>query len=365
MAFEQFPVVIGFEVTLACNLRCKHCASSAGLPRRNELSLKEIIQIVDQFPDLLVQEVDFTGGEPLFRDDWFNIADYLKKLDISVRIVSNGVLLKENISRLLDAEVATVGVSLDGLENTHDKLREKTGLFKHITTGIDAALSAGIPIAVITAVNDYNVGELPELFRLLKNLGVRHWQVQPIFTRGRAREKELYLSETSFLELGAFVKKHNDPTFGSVEINMMPADGIGYFTHLDSRDTAWQGCSAGMSTCGITADGNVKGCLSLPDNIVEGNLRNRDLWSIWFDTKSFAYNRKFTIENLGENCADCEFGQQCRGGCSVMSHAATHELHNDPYCFHRILSQRNCEHTFSGPLKDDYQPAVKGIARKN
>ena len=297
MAFEQFPIVIGFELTLACNLRCKHCASSAGLPRRDELNLKEIFHICDQFPDLLVQEVDFTGGEPLLRSDWFNIANYLKKLNIPVRIVSNGVLLEENISRLLDTEIATVGVSLDGLENTHDKLRERPGLFKLITSGVEAALSAGIPIAVITAVNDYNVGELPQLFTFLKNLGVRHWQVQPIFTRGRAREKELNLSETSFLELGAFVKKNNNTTCGSAEINMMPADGIGYFTDLDARDTAWQGCSAGMSTCGITADGNIKGCLSLPDNIVEGNLRNRDLWSIWFNKNSFAYNRKFSLEN--------------------------------------------------------------------
>lgn len=264
--------------------------------------------------------------------------------------VTNGVLLKDNISRLVDAEIATVGVSLDGLENTHDKLRERQGLFQTITSGVEAAMAAGIQIAVITAVNDYNVGELPQLFTFLKNIGVKHWQVQPMFTRGRAREKELSLSEASFLDLGAFVKKHNNTACGSVEVNMMPADGIGYFTALDARETAWQGCSAGLSTCGITADGHVKGCLSLPDDIVEGNLRKRDLWRIWFDENSFAYNRQFSLERLGQNCTDCEFGQQCRGGCSVMSHAATEKLHNDPYCFYRILSTKTNEQTIDNSL---------------
>jgi radical SAM protein with 4Fe4S-binding SPASM domain len=340
MGFEGFPVVIGLEVTLACNLRCKHCASSAGLPRQNELSLKEIKNICDQFPDLLVQEVDFTGGEPFLRNDWYDIAIHLKKKKIPVRIVSNGVLLKENIPRILDAEIATVGISLDGLEETHDKLREKKDLFKIITSGLEDALSAGIPIAVITAVNDYNIFELQLLFKFLRDLGVRHWQVQPIFTRGRAREKELSLSETSFLELGEFVKQNNSDTCRKIDFNMMPADGLGYFTDLDSRDKPWQGCSAGISTCGITADGSIKGCLSLPDNIIEGNLRERDLWSIWFDKDSFAYNREFSVDCLGENCIDCDFGQQCKGGCSVMSYASSNKFHNDPYCFYRILSSK-------------------------
>lgn len=338
MAFERFPIVIGFELTLACNLRCKHCASSAGHPRLNELSLDEILNVCDQFPDLLVQEVDFTGGEPLLRADWYRIATYLRKLNIPVRIVSNGVLLKDNISRLVDAGIATVGVSLDGLEATHDRIRERPGLFRQIISGVEAALAADIPIAVLTAVNNYNVSELPKLYTILQRLGVRHWQVQPIFSRGRAREGELNLSESSFLELGEFIHSHVASSCGAVGFSMMPADGLGYFTELDTRDPAWQGCGAGMSTCGITADGKVKGCLSLPDHIVEGDLRKRDLWSIWFDKASFIYTRGFSLGELGENCTNCEFGEQCRGGCSVMSYAATQQLHNDPYCFHRILS---------------------------
>ena len=341
MAFESFPMVIGFELTLACNLRCKHCASSAGHPRQNELRLDEILHFCDQFPDLLVQEVDITGGEPLFREDWFPMATYLnRKLNIPVRIVSNGVLLKENISRLIDAGISTVGISLDGLEYTHDSIRKRPGLFKQIISGIEAALRAEIPIAVITAANNANIDELPELRRALIDLGVHHWQVQPTFCRGRAREENVDISEPSFMKLGAFIHRHNNSSSNENNLSMVPADGVGYYTELDTRGYEWNGCTAGISTCGITADGKIKGCLSLPDTFVEGDLRERDLWRIWFDKTSFRYNRAFAIEDLGENCTNCEFGRQCQGGCSVMSLAATQQLHNNPYCFHRIVSNQ-------------------------
>ncbi|MGD8777871.1 MAG: radical SAM protein [Ignavibacteria bacterium] len=343
MEFEGFPAVIGLELTLACNLRCKHCASSAGYPRHNELSLKEMLNICDQFPDLLVQEVDLTGGEPLVRKDWFKIASYIRELNIPVRMVSNGVLLKDNLARIKDADISTVGISLDGLESTHDHIREKPGLFKQIINGIESALAEGIPIAVITAVSNYNVNELPGLYTFLRQLGVRHWQVQPIFSRGRAREEQLNLSETSFIQLGKFVQSNINLCEANV-VNMMPADGVGYFTELDTREQEWNGCGAGISTCGITADGKIKGCLSLPDEFIEGDLRKRDLWDIWFDKKSFTYNRCFSASELGANCSNCEFGEQCKGGCSVMSHTATTKFHNDPFCFHRILPKQKIQH---------------------
>ncbi len=340
MPFEGFPYVLGWELTLACNLRCGHCASSAGLPRNNELSLDEALDLCEQFPALFVQEVDFTGGEPLLRTDWPKIAACLTELRIPVRMVTNGLLLKENVPLLADAGIATVGVSLDGMEATHDRIRNRPGLFRQVIAGIEAALAAGVPTAVITAVNDLNVNELPELMTFLQALGIHHWQVQPTFSLGRAREGGgLGLSEATFLNLGEFVHRHIAPC-QAAGLAMMPADGIGYFTELDTRDHSWSGCAAGLVSCGVTSDGRVKGCLSFPDLLTEGDLRERDLWSIWFDDMSFAYNRRFSTSDLGEACAGCEFGEQCRGGCTVMSFSATQGFHGDPYCFHRLSRRR-------------------------
>ena len=341
MVFEGFPLVIGWELTLACNLRCGHCASSAGTPRNNEFTLDEAINLCNQFPALLVQEVDFTGGEPLLNPNWIKIAARLGELKIPIRMVTNGLLLEESIRRLLKAKIATVGVSLDGLEATHDHIRKRPGLFNEITRGIRAAIKAGIPTAIITAVNDLNADELPELFKYIQSLGVRHWQVQPTFSLGRARsEGELTLSNASFMKLGRFIYDNVDYC-QNTGFSMLPADGVGYYTFLDTRSPAWKGCGAGRASCGITSDGKVKGCLSYPDNLIEGDLRQRDLWDIWFDDRSFAYNRIFSVKELGKECAGCEYSEQCMGGCGVMSIAANGCFHNDPYCFHRILKGRS------------------------
>jgi radical SAM protein with 4Fe4S-binding SPASM domain len=335
MTFEGFPFIIGLELTLECNICCKHCASSAGKKRTGELSLNEIIGICRQFPQLMVQEVDITGGEPFMRADWYEVARYLKDLDIQVRMVSNGLLLRENIPRIKDAGIDTIGISLDGLEATHDLIRSCPGLFRKLFDGISQAIKAGIPVSVITSVNELNLSELNEMQKLIEGVGVKNWQVQPTFLMGRARTGNLGLSFQSFLRMGEYIQEQIS-LCGNSCFEIMPADGVGYYSKLDSYEFPWEGCGAGISSCGITSDGKVKGCLSMPNSMVEGDLRERDLWSIWFDQDSFRYNRTFTTADLGTNCTNCEYGERCKGGCAIMSYSATNQLHNDPYCFHRL-----------------------------
>jgi radical SAM protein with 4Fe4S-binding SPASM domain len=337
MGFEGFPFIVGWELTLACNLRCRHCGSSAALPRPNELTLEESLAICEQFPALLVQEVDFTGGEPLLRPDWWRIATRLGELGISTKILTNGLTLGlDTIAQMKDAGIAGVGVSIDGLETTHDHIRGRAGLFQRLVAGIERVLDAGLPVSVITTVNALNVAELPALFALLRSLGVNAWQVQPIFPLGRGEtSSELQLSEQAYMQLGAFVKEWS-PRAAQTSLEMLPGDSFGYFTELDTREPPWRGCSAGLTACGITSDGRIKGCLSMPDELAEGDLRQSDLWDIWFHPDSFAYNRKVCLDDLGPSCHSCDRAEECLGGCSAMSYGATGRLHNDPYCFHGI-----------------------------
>jgi len=337
MGFEGFPLIVGWELTLACNLRCRHCGSSAALPRANELNLQECLAICDQFPELLVQEVNFTGGEPLLRPDWQRIAIHLRELGIRTKILTNGLVLRpETVAQIKDAGIAGVGVRIDGLESTHNTIRGREDLFRQLIAGIERILSAGLPVTVITTVNALNIDELPTLYALLRSVGVNVWQVQPIFPLGRGQtDSELQLSEKAYLKLGAFVQKWGT-SVSEDDFELMPGDSFGYFTELDMRDPPWRGCSAGLTSCDITSDGKVKGCLSMPDELVEGDLRQRDLWDIWFHPDSFAYNRKFCLDDLGPLCRSCDKAEQCRGGCSSMSYGATGRFHSDPYCFYRI-----------------------------
>jgi radical SAM protein with 4Fe4S-binding SPASM domain len=340
MGFEGFPLIVGWELTLACNLRCRHCASAAGLPRQDELSVAECLAICDQFPSLLVQEVDFTGGEPLLKPGWEKIAARLRELGIPVRMVSNGLgITPDVVLRMKEAGLAGVGVSLDGLGATHDRVRALDGMFGTVIAALERLAGAGLAPTVITAVNALSLPELPRLLDLLSGIGVRAWQLQPIFPWGRsALATELHLTADHYLQLGAFVAEW-EAKARDKGVELRPADSCGYFTEL-SRGPEWQGCSAGIAAVGIMSDGNVKGCLSMPDELTEGNLRANDLWDIWFREDAFSCTRAFAAGRLGPNCAGCEYGEQCRGGCSSMSYTTTGQFHNDPYCFHGIRVRR-------------------------
>lgn len=337
MSFESFPFNIGWELTLACNLRCSHCGSSAGLPKPNELTKEEALKICDQFPELLVQQVHFTGGEALLSPYWAEIALYLKNLGISTNILTNGYNLKpETVSKIKSVGISAVGISLDGLEKTHDYIRGQEGSFKKVLTSINFLQQKDINIIVITTVNSLNVGELLDILHLLQSIGIRNWRVQPLIPTGRANNsKKIHLDDMGILKLGKFIQ-HWKPKSEMEGTNIICGDGLEYIFGTSDPERPWRGCPAGWITCSITSDGKVKGCLSLPDKFIEGDLRKNDLWSIWFNPNSFAYTRLFSYGDLGSNCNSCDKATECLGGCSSNSYSASGKFHNDPYCFYKI-----------------------------
>ncbi len=128
------------------------------------------------FQALLVQEVNFTGDEPLLRPDWFEFATHLRKIGITSKKITNGIALtNEVIKQTIDADIAGIGVSLDGLEESHDHIRDSPGLFRHVTMGIENLSKAKIPITVLTTVNTLNISELPSIYEHLLSLGVKRW----------------------------------------------------------------------------------------------------------------------------------------------------------------------------------------------
>lgn len=339
--FEGFPFIVGWELTLRCNLCCAHCGSSAGQHRPGELTTREALEICEQFPDLLVQEVDFTGGEPLLRPDWPVIAERLVKLGIQVHVLTNGLeLTADMVAKMKVAGVSCAGLSLDGLEETHDLIRNRKGSFAAVCRSIELILDSGLPLNVITTVNAANLAELPQLLRLVRSLGVRMWRLQPIIPMGRVRShRGLQIDGEGILQLGNFIRLHR-PALGQ-QLKLICADGLEYVDDGEVDGRPWRGCSAGISACGITSDGKVKGCLSLPDEVTEGDLRRRSLWDIWFDARSFAYTRGFSPEELGAHCRDCAKSADCKGGCSSSSYCSTGEFHNDSMCFYKASEAKS------------------------
>ena len=336
--YEDVSPLVVWEITLDCNLNCLHCGSSAGKARPNELTTKEALSLCQDFADIGVDEVCLMGGEPLIRKDWFEISKKIKDLGMKLDIITNGFHKnrEELVSKLSKLEPFVVGISIDGSnEKIHDRIRKK-GSFKLATEFLSNLKKENIDTSIITTVNKINFKDIPKIKDLILGKQIA-WQIQTGSPLGRF-SKKYALSNEEFYALGLFIAKMKKE-YSKKELPVIGAHGLGYYSkYIPSLALyeKWLGCPAGLITFGVQSDGGIKGCLSTPDYLIEGNCRERSIRDIWYDPNSFTYNRNFLAENLGNNCKNCEHSNVCRGGCISISTALTGGLHNDPWCFHRL-----------------------------
>ena len=319
-----------WETTLACNMNCTHCGSSAGKARPDELDTSEAIRLCEELAEVGCGTVALMGGEPLVRPDWAKIATCVRDLGMELSIVSNGLLVGKYIDRIAALGPKVVGISLDGLEKTHDGIRRE-GSYKAAMKAIKLLRDRDIQVTVITTVSRTNFNDLGRMKDIIRGTGV-NWQVQvakPLgnFDRKHLIDREDYYAVAMFIASQRIKHPFEDlPVIG--------AHCFGYHSKLLPDSGSWNGCTAGISSVGITSDGGVVGCLSMGnDRFLEGNVRERSFVDIWNDPNSFSYNRNFTLADLGDNCSGCSHGATCMGGCDSMSINLTGSLHNDPYCF--------------------------------
>jgi len=331
-----------WEITRACDLRCGHCGSSAGEPRRDELTTTEALRLIDALAELGTEVITLSGGEPTLRADWVSLARHAVGLGLVTNLVTNGQVDAPRLAAdARDAGLANVAVSLDGLEPTHDALRGR-GTFLCATTAIRELTEACIWVDVMVTVNQRNLPELRELHALAARLGAKRFRVQlgkPIGSQ--THRADLTLTPRHLLgllpELGRLDRKQGLP--------VQLGDSIGYY----SREERWlrgdyckqgffTGCYAGCQAVGIQSDGGVKGCLSLqpragePDRFIEGNVRCESLKDIWLDPGRFRYNRA-PIHELKGPCAKCSHASLCRGGAKCVAYAYTGGIEQNPMCY--------------------------------
>ena len=335
---KYVPGSVLYELTLGCNMRCIHCGSSAGIDRSKELSTEEWNKVTKDIYDLGGRYITLLGGEPFLRKDWYEISKTVRDYDMNLTIITNALLIDEDtIKKLRKLDVYSVAVSLDGATSkTHDKIRKVKGSFKHCKKAFDMLSEAEISTSVITTLNKLNFEELPKMreFLLDKNIA---WQIQIAVPIGRF-PRDLMLSAEEFYSAAMFIAA----TRKKYDLERLPILGahcFGYHSqYLPNINIVpiWKGCQAGVSLMGIQSNGGVKGCLSLPDEYIEGNIRKKSLVDIWNAPGFAAYNRNFNKENIGKNCSSCKYLKSCLGGCMSVSTSITEIAHNDPYCFKLI-----------------------------
>ena len=341
-----FPHTCVWELTLACNLRCKHCGSSAGRRRDVELSLDECLRVAGELVALGCQRITLIGGEPTLYPGWHEVARRLVELGAEVNMLSNGLTWsRKHLDQAKGADLCAVGFSLDGFEKEHDELRAP-GSFERVVAAIDMCVSAGIRTAVNTTIHRLNQGTLRELRTFLMDHGVFAWQPQLATASGNMGDhRELVLRPEDLLWLVPQLAELCQIESPGFEICV--GHNIGYFGNAESALRAgdkalpfWLGCRAGCQVIGIESGGDVKGCLSLPSTVlgehrfVEGNVRERSLRDIWNRADGFAYNRLFNEAQLCGFCRVCRFRDVCRGGCSWATYV--HGGGENEHCFYQL-----------------------------
>ena len=172
-AEDKKPVVV-WNMTKACNLKCRHCyAQATAGPADNELSTTEAKAMIDDLAQFGAPVILFSGGEPLVRPDLPELARYAVSKGMRAVISTNGTLITKDVAKeLKDIGLSYVGVSLDGMPEVHDKFRGVDGAFDQAMAGIRNCMEQGIKTGLRFTVYQNNVDQVPGVFDILEKEGI-------------------------------------------------------------------------------------------------------------------------------------------------------------------------------------------------
>ena len=340
------PRIAVWEVTLRCDHRCLHCGPRAGRARDDELTTDECLRLIDELAEIGVGEVALIGGEAYLRDDFLVLVRAIRDRGMKASMTTGGWGLSAEVAKLAkDAGLVLVSVSIDGLEASHDRVRNKKGSWRRAFEALENAKAAGLKVGTNTQINAYTWRELPALFELVAAAGVSAWQIQFTMAHGNAADHaeillQPYMLPEVFVALDRLADRCREE-----KIVLWPANNMGYFGPYEQKlrwaefkGGHWSGCQAGIAAIGIESNGQIKGCPSLggPTNL-GGSWREHGLRALWERAPEIIHMRHRTHRDMWGYCADCYYAQTCQAGCTATSEPLLGRPGNNPFCHHRAL----------------------------
>jgi radical SAM protein with 4Fe4S-binding SPASM domain len=316
------------QITDKCNLKCKHCyigdrniftlpqslPSNSPFPWRervrgrgegNELSVKQIREVLHEFEQMQGLRVLITGGEPLIHGGFKEINEILPEFFLRKVLFTNGLLLNKKILKKLN--VNEIQISVDGLEDAHDSLRGK-GTFRSSIEAVKRAIDSGFEVSISTMVHSKNLGDFDEMEKLFKDVGIKDWTVDVPCITGRLEENTEF--QISPEQSGRYL-------------------GYGYG---DGLHAGASGFACGLHLMAVMADGRVSKCTFYSDSPV-GRVEDslRECW------------QRIKPIRLDELRCDCKYIESCRGGCRYRAGLLGDPLGKDLYkCnFYDIIKNTN------------------------
>ncbi len=300
-----------WECTTRCNLSCIHCGSDCSRDSRfSDMPMEDFLRAIDtiQNPaDNLI--VVITGGEPLLRKDLELCGRAIRKRGMRWSMVSNGHLYTaDRHNSLLNAGLGALTISLDGLQASHDWMRNSTLSFDKVVSAIAlAASSSRLNFDVVTCVNRRNIHELAQIRELLVALNVKAWRLFTVIPIGRAASNpELLLTDNQFVELMEFIKSVRFSDEIDVKFSCE-----GYVGRYESsvRDSYFF-CRAGVNIGSILIDGSISACPNIDRSFSQGNIYSDNFFTVWQQGFEPFRNRIWTKSG---KCSTCPQYRDCQG----------------------------------------------------
>ncbi|MDR5866856.1 heme d1 biosynthesis radical SAM protein NirJ [Halomonas koreensis] len=346
------PVVI-WNLIRRCNLTCKHCyTTSADIDFAGELSTDEAHRVLDDLQRFRVPALILSGGEPLMRPDIFELSRRAKALGLYTGLSTNGTLIDEtNIAAIADCGYDYVGISIDGLEQTHDAIRQRRGAFRDSMRAVELCKAHGIKVGLRFTLTRENHAQLDDILALLAEHEVDKFYLSHLNYGGRGRRHSrrdawhrmtrdamtrLFDHCRGELERGIdreYVTGNNDAD-GPFLLQWAAHHFPEQVPALRRRLEHWGGNASGQHVANIDNLGNVHPDTFWWDHRL-GNVRERPFSEIWRDPRDplmEGFRRR--PRPLKGRCAGCRFLAICNGNTRVRAWQVTGDpWEEDPGCY--------------------------------
>lgn len=271
--------------------------------------LKAVEPLAQRYPrDSVI--VAITGGEPLLRPDLAECGKILRNKGLRWGIVTNGMLYDEAMhAKLTAAGLSSITVSLDGLEATHNWLRNHPESFRRALRALRLiAHPPGLAYDVVTCVHQRNFSELPLLKELLVENGIRNWRLFTISPIGRAaHDDELQLSRAQVEQMMRFIAETRREN--RIRLTFSCEAYTGKYEE-QVRDSYFF-CRAGINIGSVLIDGAISACPNIDRSYVQGNIYQDDLLEVWDNRFQLMRDRTWMRTGI---CQKCQDFKQCLGG---------------------------------------------------
>ncbi|MBA7604373.1 Anaerobic sulfatase-maturating enzyme [subsurface metagenome] len=350
---KSFGPVVAFNCTNRCNLNCLHCYSSSTTDRSNdELSTAEAKQLLSGLAEVNCPVVLFTGGEPLLRDDLFELLAEARRLGLQTVISSNGTLIDSaTADKLAEVGVNYVGISIDGDQEFHDQFRQVRGSFKAALEGIESCKKAGIKTGLRFTITKSNAGQIPFVFELAASTDVQRICFYHLIRTGRAKKlnNQILVPQRTRQAVETIIEKTSECAQKNIidEVLTVGNHADGPFLLLKMLRENNGNCKTARKL--LLANGGNKtgekiGCVSWDGNVYPdqfwrnyslGSIKDKTFKTIWGNPDEPVLNK---LRNKGKfaekRCLGCKWFELCKGNFRFLG-AESDDKHwlNEPSCY--------------------------------